>query len=400
MRWRAGIERAVRRVRGAGLLGWFRLERDVIGQVARTSLSAALAWALASHVLGSQLPALASLAAIITSQVTVSQTLRRAAEYVAAVVLGVLAALALADALGAGSWSVGVMIFLALSVGRALRLGQQANQVAVSALLVLSLGVGYGAERAYDALLGAVLGVLVNLVLPPPTRVEAIGRELHRIGEDLGALCQDLADILGRGEVVVGSARSLLHRGREITDDARDAEAVVRQGQESVRYNLRGRMATDVLARHAEALDALTHAANQVRGMCRTLHDMARGGRTPSEDSAATPEGTTAVLTALAGVLVEAATAVRRFGQLQAVAPDGVPSRLTRLRDAVARGRLACAEAGRRLESLPATAGRVDRELGSLLVDAERVLREVDPDAGPHAGAIPPGRAEPVRDRS
>ena len=61
------------------------------------------------------------------------------------------------------------MVVIGLMLGRTLRLGTQVNQVATTALLVYSLGRGYGLERVWDTLIGAAVGITANALVAPPT---------------------------------------------------------------------------------------------------------------------------------------------------------------------------------------------------------------------------------------
>lgn len=380
MNWPVAVRRMARRVRSVGWRGWLHLERDVVLQIARTSLAATVSWALASSLLDSQIPAIAALAAIIISQITVYRTIAAALQHVVAVVLGVLAALFVAAQLGLHAWSVGAVIFASLVVGRIARLGRQANQVAISALLVLSLGTSLGAERVYDALLGAAVGVVVNLVLPPPTYVDAAGRSLHGIAEDLGELFEDVADRLRSGWRRE-DALDWLARARRIDDELRGAADAVGQGAEGVRYNPRALVEAEPLARYEEALRALDHVATQLRGIVRTLVELSERDEVPAEADA--------VLRSLADVLSAAGEAVRLFGQLQSHGPDAWAGKLAELRSVQARAEEARARTARALHAISFAEGPSSRKLGSLLVDAERLLKELDPDTGQHTGAVP-----------
>ncbi len=377
-RWQSGVRRALRRVRGLGVREWVRLERDTLLQTAKAALAAGLAWALAQHIVGSGLPALASLAAIITVQVTVYASLTRALQYVVAVVVGLLVALGLARLLGVSAWSITVVIFGALVLGHVLRLGLQAPQVAISALLVVALGEGYGSERVVDTIVGAGVGVLVNLLVLPPTYVEAAGRSLRGVAEDLAQLCHDVGAEPG-GRWGYQEARGWLLRAREISDELREVADALEQGEESVRYNpLRAEV--ESLARYGEAQRALEHATTQVRGFARTLTELA--SRDERWHRAADP-----VLEPLGRLLRSAGDAARAFGALQTDEPRQWSAERTVLRTALAAAGAAHDDAARRLRELPP--GPVQRMLASLIVDAERLLSALDPDEGQHTAATP-----------
>ena len=78
-----------------------------------------------------------ALTALLVVQVSLYQTLRSAMHRVAAVVTGVLLAIALADLAGFTWWSLGLTIAAGLAVGSALHLGEAVLEVPVSAMLII-----------------------------------------------------------------------------------------------------------------------------------------------------------------------------------------------------------------------------------------------------------------------
>lgn len=363
-----------RRLRLLGPRRWLRLERGTLRQIAKTALAATLSWELADRLLDSPLPALAALGAILTVQSTVKGTVALGVQQVVGVTVGVGAALLAVHALGVHTWSVGVVILGALVVGNLLRLGRQTNQVAISALLVLALGTGYGGVRVIDTLLGAVVGVLVNALVAPPTHVQAAADQVARVGGDLGLLLADIGSQL-RGDWDQATAQDWLHRARDLDATRRDAGEAVRRGDDSLRYNPLARGEAESVARLTEAHTALEHVATQLRGTARSLADLRRRHRTPAEQ---------AVLAGLADLLEQAGTAVAAFSRLQAD-PGGGRDELVRSHAAAVAARTAASDA---LRLLPAEEDA--RTLVSVFVDAGRMLHEIDPVNGAHTGAVPP----------
>jgi hypothetical protein len=299
------------------------LERRTLLQIAKTALVATLSWELAARLLHSPLPALAALGAILTVQGTVKQTVAFGVQQVVGVTVGVGAAMLVVGVLGVHAWSVGVVILGALVVGNLLRLGRQTNQVAISALLVLSLGVGYGGARVVDTLLGAVVGVLVNALVVPPTHVQAAAERIARVAGDMGLLLADVAAGLRAGWGP-GAAQDWLRCAREVDAARAEAGDAVRQGEESLRYNPLARAEAESVARLTEAHTGLEHAATQLRGVARALADLhGDRQRTPAEE---------AVLAGLADLLEQAGTAVAAFGRAQL--DPGARSELARAHDA------------------------------------------------------------------
>jgi uncharacterized membrane protein YccC len=356
-----------RRLRGVGLRRWLRLERDTLRQIAKTALAATLAWELSIVLLNSTIPALAALGAILTVQVTVKQTVTFGIQQVVGVTVGVGAAVVLVNFVGVHLWTVAVVILAALVVGNLLRLGRQVNQVAISALLVLALGSGYGGIRLIDTLLGAVVGVLVNALVAPPTHVQSAAAEIARVAEDIGLLLADMGRGLRAGWDR-GAAAGWLRRARELGSARARAGDAVRQGDESLVYNPLARDEAELVARLTEAHTALEHVATQLRGIARALADL-------HGDPTAEP-----VLDALADPMEQSGTAVAAFGRLQT---GGGREELQRAHDAAVAGleKVSVALAAQPSEQDP-------RTLVSLYVDAGRLLHEIDPAAGAHTGAV------------
>jgi uncharacterized membrane protein YgaE (UPF0421/DUF939 family) len=359
-----------RRLRALGPRRWVVLERRTLLQIAKTALAATLAWELASRLLHSPLPALASLGAILTVQVTVKQTVAFGIQQVVGVTVGVGAAALVVHVLGVHAWTVGLVILGALVAGNLLRLGKQVNQVAISALLVLALGTGYGGARVVDTLLGAVLGVLVNALVAPPTHVQDAAEQVARVAGDIGLLLTDVAAGLRRGWTH-DTAMDWLRRARAVDAARADAGDAVRKGDESLRYNPLARAEAETVARLTEAQTALEHVAAQVRGITRALADLGTE-RGPAEE---------AVLAGLADLLEQAAAAVAAYGRVQV--DPAARADLVRAHEAAVRSQ---GEVSKGLTALPSEEDA--RTLVSIFVDAGWMLHEIAPD-GAHAGAIP-----------
>jgi uncharacterized membrane protein YgaE (UPF0421/DUF939 family) len=366
----AAVADGWRRLRRLGVRRWVVLERRTLLQIAKTALAATLSWELAIRLLHSPLPALAALGALLTVQVTVKQTVSFGIQQVVGVTVGVGAAGLVVGVLGVHAWSVGLVILGALVVGNLLRLGRQINQVAISALLVLALGTAYGSARVVDTLLGAVVGVLVNALVAPPTHVQDAAEHVARVAGDLGLLLTDVAGGLRAGWDH-GTATDWLRRARDADAARAEAGEGVRRADESLRYNPLARAEAETVARLAEAHTATEHSATQLRGIARALADLA-------------PEHTEAergVLDRIADLLEQAGTAVAAYGRTQV--DPAARADLERAHDAA---RESLARVSDALAALPS--GQDPRTLVSIFIDAGRMLHEVAPD-GAHAGAIP-----------
>ena len=132
--------------------------------------------AVAGYVVGKVLfpgtqPLLAALTAMLVVQVTPVSLLASGVDRVVAVVTGVTLAVVFASVVPLEWWSLGLLIFVSMAVGQALRLRDNLIEVPISAMLVLGVGtLGTGSvawQRIVETLVGAGVGVATNLLFPP-----------------------------------------------------------------------------------------------------------------------------------------------------------------------------------------------------------------------------------------
>ena len=345
-------------------------ERDDLLQVAKSAAAAVLAWQVARLVLDSSQPFLAPLAALITVHATVYQSIRGAAQQVLAVFAGVLLAFFAARSLGVEWYSLGLVLVVALLVARWRRLGDSGLQVATTAMLAMTIAGGVRETaleaRVVETLVGAVIGAAMNLLVLPPVHLRNGREAVASTATGVARLLRSVADGL-RSEWGDDEARDWLERARRLDGSVRDARTTSEQGRESLRFNPRvgpGTLAIDPAALD-RAVDSLEHIAVQCRSIAATLLDLASGdGRQMLS---------TEFLHDYAAVLDEVARA------FEALADEETGDReVENLRGAVLSGgdrwrdlrsRIQEADVHRR-DSLPS--------YGSLLVDAERILDELE----------------------
>ena len=247
----------------------------------KSGLAAGLSWWIAGLVTGVSGPALAPLTALVVVQVSVRASVRLALQRSAAVVLGVLLALAIGDALTLNGFTVGVLAALSLGVTELVfRLpAAAARQVPVSVLVVLtavtSSPITYGWLRAVDTVIGAAVGVAVSLVLPASRLVDA-RQTLDRLGSAVGGVLASMGAGLQQPWSTDQTAewRRLARTARDPL--VRQAMEAVGNGREAARWNARDRRHIDVLGRYEDAMPRLERTAIGVSVISRGLDDHAR----------------------------------------------------------------------------------------------------------------------------
>lgn len=298
-RIRADLQRLVRRGRTPGL------------RTAKTVLAAVVSFAVADALHTSGSPVLAPLTALLVVQLTLYETLAHGRERIVSVVAGVLLAAVFASFVGLSWWSLGLIVLVSIVAGRLLRLGPHLLEVPISAMLVLAVG---GAERAVlsrveETLIGAAVGVLVNLLIAPPLYVQPASDAIAELAGRMAQTTAELAAAL-RAPWSRATAEAQLARTRDLGADVVRADRHLARTEESARLNPRGRFARQAEPRLRSTLSSLEHAQVGLRNLARALLD--RTFFVPEEQSDAPyPPGARAaladVLDALAGTLREAA---------------------------------------------------------------------------------------------
>ena len=355
----------------AALRSWWR--RDGLVVVVRTirlTGAAVVAYLVARTLLPGTVPLTGPLTALLVVQATLFSTLRMGVLRVASVVSGVLVAVFLSDLVGLTWWSLGAVIAAALAIGELLRLREQLLEVPISAMLILGIPAGATARIA-ETLIGAGVGVLVNVVFPPAVRSRSAGEAVEEVA-------MRAADVLTRAARELPArppreeALRWLQETRDLSRYVDAADRAVLDLRDSRRLNPRAIRELDTEPLLRSGLDALERSIAAMRGLFRAIADGLLEERESIEHS---PE-----LFGAIGVLLEGlADALRAYGALVRA-------------DAEAGGVASDAALAEALDALRATRAHLTELLivdagknrdhwmlgGSLLAAVERVLRELD----------------------
>jgi uncharacterized membrane protein YgaE (UPF0421/DUF939 family) len=350
-------------------------------RTAKTALAAVIAWELARRLLGGS-PLLAPLTALLVTQLTVVETVTGSLQRVGSVVVGVLLAVLLADLLGLQWWSIGLVVFASLAIAQVLRLGEHRMEVPISALLVFAVGGQPSAAwtRVLETLIGAAVGVVVNVVVAPPVYVQSAGEAIGELAERMARLLRDGGQELLRG-FTGEDAYERLRQARQLDDAVGRARQALGRAEDSLRLNPRRRRVGDPSDDLRAALSSLEHSAILVRGLFRSLVDLdtVTGGRGPDPP----------LRIALARLLEETAGAVRAFGELVSANLPGPPANEAPLRRALGRATACRDEVARAMAAGPRDQPGAWQVHGHLLANLDRLLSELDPEGQTWPG---PGR--------
>jgi len=350
--------------------------------------AAAVASYVVAHAIFPQSDALlAPLTALLVVQLTPVSLLTSGLERVISVVAGVGVAVAFAALFGVSWWSLAIVIGLSILVAQALRLGSNAMEVPISAMLVLGAGSGAGGaemaawQRLTETLVGAGVGVLSNLLFPPRVATEDAGGAIEGLASDLAGLLDSAADDLDAARESGGSLTDRTSRwlgeARRLTHAIPNVGSALLRAEESRRLNLRALGTSDVGPGLRHGLEALEHSAIAVRSMFRSLDDAGRGRAAQDNDFNGDLQAVAVGL-----LLHELAEAVRTFGMLVRIEAQPAVHALDgeRFRHAIE----GLHEARARLTDLVLVAPREDATFAelnfALLATVERLLRELNLD--------------------
>jgi hypothetical protein len=267
-------------------VSWTPPTSTEVGTVVKAALAAGLAWGLAVTLTDGTAAVLAALTAVVIVQVNVRASVRTALQRSAAVVIGVLAAVAIGDALTLNALTVALLVGVSLALTQlVLRLpAPAARQVPISVLVVLTTVAAspdeLGWRRAGETLIGAAVGVVMSLALPASRLVD--GRQtVQRLGEGVCEVLQSMA--LGLQEPwSTGQTRAwrrVSHTVRDrLVDQAREA---VGDGRNAARWNIRDRRHLTEIGRYEDAMPCLERTAIGVWAIARGLDHQARLGEEP-----------------------------------------------------------------------------------------------------------------------
>jgi len=286
----AAEERARRGARGGSAFGrgaWSRgygaslariraSKRTPLLQVVKTSIATVIAWLLCDLLLHQSLPIFAAIAALLVVQPSVNQTLSKGIERSVGVIGGVVLAYLAGLVFGDASWVVLGAVVVALLLSWAFRLSQgSANQIPISAMLVLAIGANtpdYALNRIIETIIGAAVGLLVNVAIVPPVLLGPAHRAVARLAASTSTVMNDIADALIEPRTGYQLTELLLEARllREMRDAAEDALV---SGEESLALNPRRSRHRDVLERDRELLQRLNTLVTRVIGIARAVHD-------------------------------------------------------------------------------------------------------------------------------
>jgi uncharacterized membrane protein YccC len=272
--------------------------------VVQTAVAATLAWSAAALVLGHERPFVAAIAAVISVGAVAGQTLKRAAEWILGVAVGLTVADLIMLAIGTGPVQTGVIVGLAMFAALLIRSGVMfVTEAGVSAVLVAGLDPttsGVSPDRFLEALVGGGAALAVSAVFPsnPSTRARQAARPVL---EDLATALRNAAAGLIGGNLEL--AEAALSEARRIDAPVARLREELEGGYQIARLSPPRRRHLGHLGYYVAAADQLDLAARDTRVLARAAVALVREKGAASGELAEAILGLALAVEALAGNL-------------------------------------------------------------------------------------------------
>ncbi|HET7475282.1 MAG TPA: hypothetical protein VFJ97_04565 [Dermatophilaceae bacterium] len=252
------------------------------------------------------------LTALLVMQASAYSTIKMGAVRVGAVLSGVLVATLLSTWIGLTWWSLGAAIAASLVLGKVLRLGDQALETPISAMLILGVtNHDVAAEvRILNTLIGAAVGVAFNLVYPPAMPSAPAGRALLQVAQAAAAPLDSAAEALVAGPVSGAQVEEWMDLARAANRRVAVATDSIVALKDSRRFNPRALGTVDIEPVLSSGLDVLEHCLLAIRALFGVLR-----AEVPSTEEPEDPYGAD-LRAAFAVVLHDTADCLRAFGGL------------------------------------------------------------------------------------
>ncbi|WP_052487602.1 FUSC family protein [Gordoniibacillus kamchatkensis] len=334
-------------------------------QTFKTALAAALSWWLATVLAYNNYPYFAPLAAILTVQVTVADSLEKAVQRIVGIILGVAVSVLIGHWFSIGALSIFLVILAGMAISNSLRLNNQiTSQVAVSSLLVLAFGhsQGYAFGRIVETMVGCAVAVGINAFLIPPNAIPSAEASLLALGKRAASTLSDLTLLLGQkggnwnGYNAVESL--IIETGKSL-----QAIHLAKQSQKFSPFLAKTRARLDVLSYGMNQLERVTV---QIRGIRRSLADL----RDMEDYKLEYPK-----IERISEALRTAAACLDHFGEMAIQPSDENKDRQGALIRRAQTVQLACLN-----EMTQVGSPLVLREVGGILTDLDRIVKEVSAD--------------------
>lgn len=241
--------------------------------VVKTVLAAAISWSLASLMFGDHYSYFAPLAAVLTVQLTIADTMEKGLYRIFGVIIGVVVTVLVVPYVGQSFMGIVIVLLLGMGAATAFKLNPQIiSQVGVSSVMVMSFqqAQGYATGRIIETIVGALVAVMVQIAIRPENKVpSAIKRS--------SSICQKLAERMMQLSKMISASsaeKSSNHVDIELMNWSRSLNDAYCGAQKSLKYNLIYRRDSVKLSALQDQVEAVQRIIIAVSSVNYAVHEI------------------------------------------------------------------------------------------------------------------------------
>ncbi len=332
-------------------------------QTFKTALASALAWIVAHDLFAFPFPYFAPLSAMLTVQVSVADSWEKAAQRIIGLIGGVLVSLVISHWFPLGTVSIFLTILLGMALAKVFRMNSQIiSQVAVSSFLVLAFGStkGYVINRIFETFLGSGIAIAVNALIVPQKTIPTMYAHIRTLSELSSSALLGLISLLDSAENNQAAREKILALVAKTEETALAGKTT----EKALRYTPFLSSVKKRLAQLNDHVVYLEHITVQIRGMRRGIFDL-------YSEMNWQPSGP--VAQSLKASFASTADCITAYGK--AVISDS-PEDKEELADKIEHAKLVQLQCLAEIQHI--TALPILRDMGSVLTDLKRILKELE----------------------
>ncbi len=346
----------------------------VLVNLLRMTVGGVLAYGFTTLLTNGPIDLTGALTALLVMQASVAGSFRMGVVRVGAVLTGVGTALLVSIWFGLSWWSLGIVIFTALLLAKVFRLGDQALETPISAMLILGAsGQEIAAEvRVLTTLIGTAVGILLPLLWPPAIPIPSAAGAVRRVAAGLADAFRQASESVDEHPLSRASIDERIDRVRQVTGEIGRASDQIGKLRDAWRWNTRALGRANVAPLLQSGLETLQGCALATQALFYVVRREA-----PDDETTDTlgPE----VRAAFAVVLGDVGRCIDAYGQVLEAETRG---REAEVETRLAESTFLLAETRSILTELMLT-GPADEKLwilrGSILRAVDEILLTLDP---------------------
>jgi uncharacterized membrane protein YgaE (UPF0421/DUF939 family) len=242
----------------------------------KTAVAVGLAWTIAPHMPGvtQEYPYYAPLGVLVSMYPTLMGSLRSALQTLLGLATGIALAALAAFTVGPNWWTIPLVVGVGVLLSGTGWFGAGREYVPIAALFVLIIGGANAEDYSLGYLtqmgVGAVIGLLVNLVIAPAPLTSYAAERVDAFRDQLAEHLHDIGDAVS--ESWPPEHEQWARDAASLADTTRSLQGVLAEAEESRRGNPRAWRRPGTAEARAD-LDALERVAHHIRDIADVLAD-------------------------------------------------------------------------------------------------------------------------------